>query len=149
MDGLDGPPHIYHLMARGISKGIGIAADLERRGLTASDAVAVGDSLSDLEMAPTSSRFFLVRNGADVPDIRAAAEALPNVTICDGPLGCRLGRGRPTACPDQQRRVHPLCRNILCVILWIASACPASHRASHTRHTERMRPATPVRRSAP
>jgi len=87
MDGLDGPPHIYHLMARGISKGIGIAADLERRGLTASDAVAVGDSLSDLEMAPHVERFFLVSNGADVPDIRAAAEALSNVTICDGPLG--------------------------------------------------------------
>ncbi len=87
MDGLDGPPHIYHLLARGISKGIGVAADLERRGLTASDAVAVGDSLSDLEMAPCVERFFLVSNGADVPDIRAAAEALPNVTICDGPLG--------------------------------------------------------------
>ena len=87
MDGLDGAPHIYHLMARGISKGLGIATDLERRGLTASDAIAVGDSLSDLEMAPYVERFFLVRNGADVPDIRAAAEALPNVTICDGPLG--------------------------------------------------------------
>ncbi len=87
MGGLDGPPHIYHLMARGISKGIGIASDLERRGLMPSDAVAVGDSLSDLEMAPHVERFFLVRNGADVPDIRTAAEALPNVTICDGPLG--------------------------------------------------------------
>ncbi len=87
MDGLDGPPHIYHLMARGISKGVGIAADLERRGLSPVDAVAVGDSLSDLEMAPFVERFFLVRNGADVPDIRSAAEALPNVTICDGPLG--------------------------------------------------------------
>ena len=53
----------------------------------ASDAVAVGDSLSDLEMAPHVERFFLVSNGAEVPDIRTAAEALPNVTICDGPLG--------------------------------------------------------------
>ncbi len=87
MDGLDGPPHIYHLMARGISKGAGVVVDLDRRGLTSSDAVAVGDSLSDLEMAPYVERFFLVRNGAEVPDIRAAAEALPNVTICDGPLG--------------------------------------------------------------
>ncbi|MCZ3387395.1 MAG: HAD hydrolase family protein [Actinomycetia bacterium] len=87
MGGLDGPPHIYHLMARGISKGAGVAVDLERRGLTASDAVAVGDSLSDLEMAPFVERFFLVANGAEVPDIRAAADALPNVTICVGPLG--------------------------------------------------------------
>ena len=87
MDGLDGPLHVYHLMARGISKGVGVAADLERRGLTPADAVAVGDSLSDLEMAPHVERFFLVSNGAEVADIRAAAEALPNVTICEGPLG--------------------------------------------------------------
>ncbi len=87
MDGLEGPPHIYHLMARGISKGVGVAADLERRGLSPTDAVAVGDSLSDLEMAPHVKRFFLVRNGAEVADIKAAADALPNVTICDGPLG--------------------------------------------------------------
>jgi hypothetical protein len=31
--------------------------------------------------------FFLVSNGAEVPEIREAAEALPNVTICAGPLG--------------------------------------------------------------
>jgi hypothetical protein len=87
MAGLDAPTHVYHLMARGISKGRGVAVDLERRGLVASDAAAVGDSLSDLDMAPYVGRFFLVRNGADVPEIRAAAAELPNVTICDGPLG--------------------------------------------------------------
>ena len=87
MDGIDERPHIYHLMARGISKGLAIEADLGRRGLTASDAVAVGDSLSDLEMASHVERFFLVANGAEVPSIRAAAEGLPNVTICAEPLG--------------------------------------------------------------
>jgi hydroxymethylpyrimidine pyrophosphatase-like HAD family hydrolase len=87
MDGLDERPHIYHLMARGISKGLAISADLGRRGMTASDAVAVGDSLSDLEMAAHVDRFFLVANGAEVPSIRDAAEMLPNVTICQGPLG--------------------------------------------------------------
>ena len=87
MEGLDERPHIYHLMARGISKGLAIAADLERRGLTASNAVAVGDSLSDLVMAPYVERFFLVANGAEVPSIREAAEALPNVTVCAGPVG--------------------------------------------------------------
>ena len=87
MDGLDERPHIYHLMARGISKGLAIAADLERRGLTASNAVAVGDSLSDLVMASYVERFFLVANGAEVPSIREAAEALPNVTVCADPVG--------------------------------------------------------------
>ena len=87
MAGIDERPHIYHLMARGLSKGLAIAVDLDRRGLTASDAVAVGDSLSDLVMAQYVDRFFLVSNGAEVPSIRAAAEALPNVTICREPLG--------------------------------------------------------------
>jgi hypothetical protein len=87
MAGLDAPTHVYHLMARGISKGRGVAADLARRGLVASDAAAVGDSLSDLDMAPHVGRFFLVRNGADVPEIRSAALEHPNVTICDGSLG--------------------------------------------------------------
>jgi hydroxymethylpyrimidine pyrophosphatase-like HAD family hydrolase len=85
--GLDERPHIYHLMARGISKGRGIAADLGRRELAAFDAVAVGDSLSDLDMSHYVDRFFLVSNGAEVPSIREAAEQLSNVTICHGPLG--------------------------------------------------------------
>ena len=91
VEGIDERPHIYHLMARGISKGKGIAADLERRELAASDAVAVGDSLSDLDMAHYVDRFFLVSNGAEVPSIREAAEELPNVTICKGPLGFGWG----------------------------------------------------------
>jgi len=105
MDGLDGPPHIYHLMARGISKGVGVAADLERRGLTPADAVAVGDSLSDLEMAPHVERFFLVRNGAEVADIKAAADALPNVTICDGPLGAGWAQAA-RYCVDSMERTR-------------------------------------------
>jgi hydroxymethylpyrimidine pyrophosphatase-like HAD family hydrolase len=87
MDGLGERPHIYHLMARGLSKGLAIGVDLARRELTAADAVAVGDSLSDLAMAQYVDHFFMVSNGAEVPAIREAAEALPNVTICDEPLG--------------------------------------------------------------
>ena len=87
VEGIEERPHIYHLMARGISKGLAIASDLERRGLTPPEAVAVGDSLSDLEMAQHVDRFFLVSNGAEVPSIREAADLLPNVTICAGPVG--------------------------------------------------------------
>ena len=87
MPTVDGPIHVYHLMARGISKGHGVAADLDRRGLTAADAVAVGDSLSDLDMAEYVERFFLVANGGAVPSIREAANRLANVTICDGAVG--------------------------------------------------------------
>ncbi|HUW17639.1 MAG TPA: HAD hydrolase family protein [Actinomycetes bacterium] len=87
MPGVAGTPHIYHLMSRGISKGRGIRSDLARRGLTSTHAVAVGDSMSDLEMAPHVRQFFLVANGAEAGDVREAAAALPNVTICAGRVG--------------------------------------------------------------
>ena len=66
------PPHVFHLMPRGISKGAAIAWDLERRGLTADDAVAIGDSVSDLEMAPAVSRLFITANGASVDGMAAS-----------------------------------------------------------------------------
>ena len=87
MPGVDGPIHVYHLMARGLSKGRGIAVDLERRGLRADEAIAVGDSLSDLDMAGYVQRMFVVANGAAVPSIREAATALSNVTLCEADVG--------------------------------------------------------------
>lgn len=80
---LDGPTRVYHLVPSGVSKGAGVAFDLARRGLTAADAVAVGDSVSDLAMAPYVSRFFLVANGrAHLP-----GDLPPNVTVTDGEVG--------------------------------------------------------------
>ena len=69
--------HVYHLMADGITKGTGVAADLARRGLTPDQAIAIGDSRSDLLMAPHVNRFFLTANGAHVFD-----NAPDNVTLC-------------------------------------------------------------------
>jgi hydroxymethylpyrimidine pyrophosphatase-like HAD family hydrolase len=74
--------HVYHLMAEGITKGTGIAADLARRGLTPDQAIAVGDSRSDLEMAAHVRQFFLTANGAHVLDGAPA-----NVTLCQGENG--------------------------------------------------------------
>lgn len=79
--------HVYHLVPRGIDKGLGVAFDLERRGLRAEHAIAIGDSLSDLVMAPHVGRFHLVANGARSEPVRTAAEAAGNVVIEDRPLG--------------------------------------------------------------
>jgi hydroxymethylpyrimidine pyrophosphatase-like HAD family hydrolase len=79
--------HVYHLMAAGLSKGTGVAADLERRGLRAQDAIAIGDSASDLAMAPYVRRFFLTANGLRSPAAAAGAAAAPNVTVCAGEVG--------------------------------------------------------------
>ncbi|TFV63074.1 UNVERIFIED_ORG: HAD family phosphatase [Bacillus sp. AZ43] len=81
------PPRVYHLMPRGISKGAAIAWDLERRGLAPADAVAIGDSVSDLDMAPAVGRLFITANGASVDGMTAMLDAVPNVTVTDAPMG--------------------------------------------------------------
>jgi hydroxymethylpyrimidine pyrophosphatase-like HAD family hydrolase len=81
------PPHVYHLMPRGISKGAAISWDLARRGLTPADAVAVGDSVSDLEMAPAVGRLWITANGAAVEGMAERLAAVPNVHVTDAPMG--------------------------------------------------------------
>lgn len=81
------PPRVYHLMPRGISKGSAIAWDLRRRGLTPGDAVAIGDSVSDLEMAPAVGRLFITANGASVDGMAPWLAAVPNVTVTDAAMG--------------------------------------------------------------
>ena len=81
------PPRVYHLMPRGISKGAAIAWDLERRGLDPSDAVAIGDSVSDLDMAPAVGRLFITANGASVDGMTGLLDAVPNVAVTDAAMG--------------------------------------------------------------
>ena len=85
---LDGaPPRVYHLMPRGVSKGAAIAWDLERRGLTPDDAVAIGDSVSDLDMAPAVARLWITANGAAVDGMAELLSAVPNAAVTDGAMG--------------------------------------------------------------
>jgi hydroxymethylpyrimidine pyrophosphatase-like HAD family hydrolase len=81
------PPRVYHLMPRGISKGAAVAWDLQRRGLTPEDAVAIGDSVSDLEMAPAVGRLWITANGAAVDGMASRLAAVPNVRVTDAPMG--------------------------------------------------------------
>jgi hypothetical protein len=83
----DSPPRVYHLMPRGISKGTAIAWDLARRGLSPEDAVAIGDSVSDLEMAPAVNRLWITANGASVDGMADLLAAVPNVTVTGAPMG--------------------------------------------------------------
>ncbi len=81
------PPRVYHLMPRGISKGTAVAWDLARRGLSPADAVAIGDSVSDLDMAPAVGRLFITANGADVEGMHELLTAVPDVTVTDAAMG--------------------------------------------------------------
>ncbi len=85
--GGEGDLHVYHLMPRGVGKGHAIAWDLARRGIDPADAVAIGDSVSDLEMAPAVGRLWITANGADVPGMAEAIAALPNVRATAGAMG--------------------------------------------------------------
>jgi hypothetical protein len=85
---LDGAqPRVYHLMPRGVSKGAAIAWDLERRGLSPRDAVAIGDSVSDLEMAPAVGRLWITANGAAVDGMAGLLSAVPNAAVTDAAMG--------------------------------------------------------------
>jgi HAD superfamily hydrolase (TIGR01484 family) len=81
------PPRIYHLMPRGITKGAAIAWDLQRRGLSPADAVAIGDSVSDLDMAPAVRRLWITANGAAADGMADLCRAVPNVTITEAAMG--------------------------------------------------------------
>lgn len=81
------PPRVYHLMPRGISKGAAIAWDLERRGIDPADAVAIGDSVSDLDMASAVGRLWITANGAGVDGMAQRIAAVPNATVADAPMG--------------------------------------------------------------
>ncbi|TYP84834.1 HAD family hydrolase [Blastococcus xanthinilyticus] len=81
------PPRVYHLMPRGISKGAAIAWDLERRALSPDDAVAIGDSVSDLDMAPAVGRLWITANGGAVDGMSQALAAVPNAAVTAGAMG--------------------------------------------------------------
>jgi hydroxymethylpyrimidine pyrophosphatase-like HAD family hydrolase len=81
------PPRVYHLMPRGISKGTAIAWDLERRGIDPGDAVAIGDSVSDLDMAPAVGRLWITANGAAVDGMADRIAAVPNAVATEASMG--------------------------------------------------------------
>lgn len=65
----DATPHAYHLVARGVSKSGAIAADLAHRGLEPSQAAAIGDSATDIEMADQVGLMVLVANALESPGV--------------------------------------------------------------------------------
>lgn len=81
------PAHVYHLMPRGLTKGLAVAWDLRRRGLEPGDAIAIGDSASDLGMADAVGRLWLTANGLTDPAVADLAAARENVVVCDEAVG--------------------------------------------------------------
>lgn len=65
--------HAYHLVPKGVHKAHAIAQVLEHRGLQREDAIAIGDSATDVEMADAVALGVMVRNALD--DGRVLEEA--------------------------------------------------------------------------
>ncbi len=67
--------HAYHLLPRGVTKASAVRLHRERHGIAVSESAAVGDSPSDLLVAPEVGAFFLVANGlASVGDAAGGPE---------------------------------------------------------------------------
>lgn len=80
--------HAYHLVPRAVSKAGAVAAHARARGYEIGETIAVGDSVEDLEVAPSVGQFFVVANGPERdPGVKAAISDYPNVTVTEGRSG--------------------------------------------------------------
>jgi hydroxymethylpyrimidine pyrophosphatase-like HAD family hydrolase len=85
---VEGRTHAYHLVPRLVSKGAAVAAHARARGYDPADCIAVGDSVEDLEVAPSVGRFFVVANGPERdPGLRSKLSRWDNVTVTEGSMG--------------------------------------------------------------
>jgi hydroxymethylpyrimidine pyrophosphatase-like HAD family hydrolase len=73
--------HAYHLIPDGVHKGDAISRDLARRGLGRADALAIGDSATDVEMADAVALGVLVANAMDDTRAVEAAGSRENIAV--------------------------------------------------------------------
>jgi hydroxymethylpyrimidine pyrophosphatase-like HAD family hydrolase len=74
------------LQPRGVSKGLAVAIDRERRGFAREDAVAIGDAFADLELAAEVGTFVIVGDAlADDPALAERVRTMDNVLVTDRP----------------------------------------------------------------
>ncbi len=80
--------HCYHLVPREVSKARAVAAHAQARGYAREETIAVGDSVEDLEVAPSVGKFFVVANGPERdPGVKSAMAGFDNVTVTEGRSG--------------------------------------------------------------
>ncbi len=77
--------HAYHLIPRGVGKGAGVRRHMQVAGIAPEQAAGVGDSRSDLEIAPEVRTMFIVANGRAA--VGSAADAFPNVRFTESSHG--------------------------------------------------------------
>lgn len=81
-----GRARVYHLQPRGITKGHAVALDRERRGFLASECIAIGDAMADLELAASVGTMVLVGDALeDDPALAARVASMDNVLVTERP----------------------------------------------------------------
>jgi hypothetical protein len=75
--------HAYHLVPAGVNKRSAVARDRAERGMAADACIAIGDSPTDLDVAPEVAAVFVVANGA--PSV--AGRDVANAYLLDRPWG--------------------------------------------------------------
>ncbi len=87
MEGIE-VTHCYHLVPKAVSKVAAVAAHARVRGYDIQETIAVGDSLEDLEVAPSVGTFFVVANGPEKdPGVRGAMARFPNAKVTEARNG--------------------------------------------------------------
>lgn len=76
-----GEIHAYHLIPDGVRKHDAVIQDLARRGLSREDALSIGDSAVDAEMADAVALGILVANATEDAHAMQAAAARDNVAV--------------------------------------------------------------------
>lgn len=80
--------HCYHLVPRGVSKARAVTAHAQAQGYALEETIAIGDSVEDLEVAPSVGQFFIVANGPERdPGVKSAMARFDNVTVTEGRSG--------------------------------------------------------------
>lgn len=80
--------HAYHLLPKESGKAEAVEKDMKTRSLSKGSVVAIGDAVSDLELADKVSALFLVKNSVvNDSNIRQALEQLDNVFLTGNEMG--------------------------------------------------------------
>jgi hydroxymethylpyrimidine pyrophosphatase-like HAD family hydrolase len=79
--------HALHVLPKGVTKVHAIQADLTERGCRRDEAIAAGDSVTDVAMAPAVALLVLVANALAQAEVRDAAAGHDNIVVTDGAAG--------------------------------------------------------------
>lgn len=80
--------HVYHILPESSGKALGIRKDMELRKLLKEETLALGDAVSDIDIASEVGAFFLVRNGLrDHEDILDCLYQCENAFITENKMG--------------------------------------------------------------